>query len=130
MLTDCYPPRLGGIESQVRDLSRELVRAGHEVEVFTATVGPHGERGGETTVGDDGKFTVEDPHSHIAIIGRHIDMGPSAVVRSQGVTILLTSIATAPVPWSVPPVPLAATVRPNSVATSTTVCSHTAPSPS
>lgn len=54
MLTDCYPPRLGGIESQVRDLSRELVRAGHEVEVFTATVGPHGERGGETTVGDDG----------------------------------------------------------------------------
>src|SRR5256885_6463514 len=31
-------------------------------------------------------------------------------------------MATAPVPWSVPPVPLAAAVRPNSVATSTTVC--------
>ena len=46
MLTDCYPPRLGGIESQVRDLSRQLVRAGHEVEVFTATAGPDGERGG------------------------------------------------------------------------------------
>ena len=54
MLTDCYPPRLGGIESQVRDLSRQLVRAGHEVEVFTATAGPHGERGGRTTTGDDG----------------------------------------------------------------------------
>ena len=27
MLTDCYPPRLGGIESQVRDLSRQLVAA-------------------------------------------------------------------------------------------------------
>ncbi len=54
MLTDCYPPRLGGIESQVRDLSRQLVRAGHEVEVFTATVGPHGERGGHTATGDDG----------------------------------------------------------------------------
>ena len=54
MLTDCYPPRLGGIESQVRDLSRQLVRAGHEVEVFTATAGPHGERGGHTTTGDDG----------------------------------------------------------------------------
>jgi glycogen synthase len=54
MLTDCYPPRLGGIESQVRDLSRQLVRAGHRVEVFTATTGPHGERGGATTTGDDG----------------------------------------------------------------------------
>ncbi|MFL6078595.1 MAG: glycosyltransferase family 4 protein [Ornithinibacter sp.] len=54
MLTDCYPPRLGGIESQVRDLSRQLVRAGHRVEVFTATAGPHGERGGHTSTGDDG----------------------------------------------------------------------------
>ncbi|HYN65980.1 MAG TPA: glycosyltransferase family 4 protein [Ornithinibacter sp.] len=54
MLTDCYPPRLGGIESQVRDLSRQLVRVGHEVEVFTATAGPHGERGGHTATGDDG----------------------------------------------------------------------------
>ena len=54
MLTDCYPPRLGGIESQVRDLSRHLVREGHEVEVFTATAGPGGERGGATEVGDDG----------------------------------------------------------------------------
>ena len=54
MLTDCYPPRLGGIESQVRDLSRHLVAAGHEVEVFTATAGPGGERGGATHRGDDG----------------------------------------------------------------------------
>ena len=54
MLTDCYPPRLGGIESQVRDLSRQLVLAGHEVEVFTATTGPNGERGGHVTTGDDG----------------------------------------------------------------------------
>jgi glycogen synthase len=54
MLSDCYPPRLGGIESQVRDLSRQLVAAGHEVEVFTATAGPHGERGGATQRGEDG----------------------------------------------------------------------------
>ena len=53
MLTDCYPPRLGGIESQVRDLSAQLVGAGHEVEVFTATAGAGGERGGVVT-GDDG----------------------------------------------------------------------------
>ena len=44
----------------------------------------------------DGKFTVEDPHSHIAANGRNIDMGRCALVRSQGVTILLTSVATAP----------------------------------
>ena len=54
MVTDCYPPRVGGIESQVRDLSRHLVAAGHEVEVFTATSGPDGERHGATARGDDG----------------------------------------------------------------------------
>ena len=65
MLTDCYPPRLGGIESQVRDLSRQLVLAGHEVEVFTATPGPGGERGGHTSTGDDGvrvhRFAIRMP---------------------------------------------------------------------
>jgi glycogen(starch) synthase len=54
MVTDCYPPRLGGIESQVRDLSRHLRAAGHEVEVFTATAGAHGERCGATETGADG----------------------------------------------------------------------------
>ncbi|MFX4286219.1 glycosyltransferase family 4 protein [Janibacter sp. G349] len=37
LLSDCYPPRTGGIESQVGDLAAQLVAAGHEVEVFTAT---------------------------------------------------------------------------------------------
>lgn len=46
LLSDCYPPRLGGIETQVRDLAHHLTAAGHHVEVFTATTGPHGERGG------------------------------------------------------------------------------------
>ncbi len=50
LLSDCYPPRLGGIESQVRDLAHHLTVAGHQVEVFTATTGPHGERGGATAV--------------------------------------------------------------------------------
>lgn len=40
LLTDCYLPRLGGIEVQVHDLARHLQAAGHEVEVFTATIGP------------------------------------------------------------------------------------------
>lgn len=37
LLSDCYPPRTGGIESQVGDLAVQLVQAGHEVEVLTAT---------------------------------------------------------------------------------------------
>ena len=37
LLSDCYPPRLGGIETQVRDLGRQLLAAGHEVHVYTAT---------------------------------------------------------------------------------------------
>lgn len=39
LLSDCYLPRLGGIEVQVHDLARHLVAAGHEVEAFTATPG-------------------------------------------------------------------------------------------
>ncbi len=38
-MSDCYPPRLGGIETQVRDLARQLRVAGHDVAVFTATPG-------------------------------------------------------------------------------------------
>ena len=33
LVSDCYPPRLGGIEAQVHDLAGRLVGAGHEVEV-------------------------------------------------------------------------------------------------
>jgi glycosyltransferase involved in cell wall biosynthesis len=46
LLSDCYLPRLGGIEVQVHDLAAQLRARGHEVEVFTATPGTHGERHG------------------------------------------------------------------------------------
>ncbi|GAA6526233.1 glycosyltransferase family 4 protein [Intrasporangium sp. DVR] len=49
LLTDCYLPRLGGIEVQSHDLARHLVTLGHEVEVFTATPGPQGQLRGEIT---------------------------------------------------------------------------------
>ncbi|WP_245862304.1 glycosyltransferase family 4 protein [Phycicoccus duodecadis] len=49
LLSDCYPPRLGGIERQVHDLAHHLAGAGHTVEVFTATAGSGGERGGART---------------------------------------------------------------------------------
>ncbi|AYD90908.1 glycosyltransferase family 1 protein [Actinomyces sp. 2119] len=37
IVSDCYAPRLGGIETQVRDLARNLLRHGHEPAVVTAT---------------------------------------------------------------------------------------------
>jgi len=45
----------------------------------------------------DGRFDLEDRNSHLAAsAGRHIQMGPCAVVRHGGVTILLTSLRTPP----------------------------------
>ena len=55
-VSDCYAPRTGGIETQVRDLSRTQVQAGHEVHVLTATVGADGARGG--VVEDDDGVSV------------------------------------------------------------------------
>lgn len=46
LLSDCYLPRLGGIEVQVHDLASRLIGRGHEVVVFTATPGGGGERDG------------------------------------------------------------------------------------
>ncbi|HET8601937.1 MAG TPA: glycosyltransferase [Segeticoccus sp.] len=46
LLTDCYLPRLGGIEVQVHDLAVRLRQRGHDVHVFTAAPGPNGERHG------------------------------------------------------------------------------------
>ncbi|TDW21870.1 glycosyltransferase family 4 protein [Kribbella kalugense] len=40
LVSDCYLPRLGGIELQVHDLAVQLIRAGHDVTVFTVTDGP------------------------------------------------------------------------------------------
>jgi microcystin degradation protein MlrC len=45
----------------------------------------------------DGKFRLEDRQSHLAsMVGDVVDMGPSAVVRHKGITILLTSKKTPP----------------------------------
>lgn len=40
LVSDCYLPRLGGIELQVHDLAVQLKRAGHAVTVFTTTAAP------------------------------------------------------------------------------------------
>jgi len=45
----------------------------------------------------DGRFRLEDPQSHLASLsGDFFDMGPCAVVRHQGIAILLTSNRTPP----------------------------------
>jgi microcystin degradation protein MlrC len=45
----------------------------------------------------DGHFALEDRQSHLATMyGVHFNMGPCAVVRHGGITILLTSIKTPP----------------------------------
>ena len=55
-VSDCFPPRTGGIETQVSDLAAYQVAAGHEVHILTGTLGPAGERGG--TVQDVGGVRV------------------------------------------------------------------------
>ncbi len=44
----------------------------------------------------DGSFELEDIKSQMVVLGRTIHMGPSAVVRHRGLTILLTSRRVAP----------------------------------
>jgi glycosyltransferase involved in cell wall biosynthesis len=62
-LTDCYLPRLGGIEMQVRDLARRQVAAGHEVHVVTTT--PSAPRS-TAPAADDGADGV---HVHRLVMG-------------------------------------------------------------
>jgi microcystin degradation protein MlrC len=46
---------------------------------------------------ESGAFTFEDPQNHLAsVYGAGFDMGPCAVVRMEGVTLLLTSHKTPP----------------------------------
>jgi glycosyltransferase involved in cell wall biosynthesis len=53
-LSDCYLPRLGGIEMQVRDLARRQLAAGHEVHVVTTTPSAPRSRQPADDDGDDG----------------------------------------------------------------------------
>lgn len=43
-VSDCFPPRVGGIETQVHDLACHQAAGGHEVHVLTATPGTDGAR--------------------------------------------------------------------------------------
>ena len=62
IVSDCYAPRLGGIETQVRDLARNLKLAGHEPAVVTAT--PVGGGRGRSVERADG-FPVYRTTAHL-----------------------------------------------------------------
>ena len=62
IVSDCYAPRLGGIETQVRDLARNLKLAGHEPAVVTAT--PVGDGRGRSVERVDG-FPVYRTTAHL-----------------------------------------------------------------
>ena len=42
-ISDCFEPRVGGIETQVGDLAAHQVADGHEVHVLTATAAESGQ---------------------------------------------------------------------------------------
>ncbi|MEI8056906.1 MAG: glycosyltransferase family 4 protein [Actinomycetes bacterium] len=50
-ISDCYPPRLGGIETQVRALAVRQAAVGHDVHVITSTPGTTLRRGTESLDG-------------------------------------------------------------------------------
>lgn len=79
-VSDCYAPRTGGIESQVRDLAQAQAQAGHDVHVLTATLGEAGERGG--VVEDDGGVQV---HRLGARLPFELPVNPAAVPRMRTV---------------------------------------------
>ena len=84
------------------------VAALQKVAIGSRTTLPLGGRGSRWDVGPltlevelvsrrDGRFTLEDRHSHLAsMCGTSFDMGPCAVVRHGELTLLLTSVKTPP----------------------------------
>ncbi len=78
-VSDCYPPRTGGIETQVRDLARAQVGAGHEVHVLTATpLGDGRAEAGARAAGPDadartaGRHTAPDDGVQVHRLGTRL----------------------------------------------------------
>lgn len=95
LLSDCYLPRLGGIEVQVHDLAHRLAAAGHEVEVVTATPGDTRKR---TTALESDSSGSRGAESH--------DGGGSGVGSESGVGSVTVHRLPLPVPGAPPVNPL------------------------
>ena len=60
-ISDCYLPRVGGIETQVRAVAMQQAAAGHEVIVITATPGDAPEDAGVRVVRLDANLPLQTP---------------------------------------------------------------------
>lgn len=110
---DCTGLLRGLVEHRIRNAlccinDPQAVVALQNVEIGKSATLPIGGRGSRFDAGPltltvellsrgDGRFQLEDRHSHLATMcGDAFDMGPCAVVRHGEVTILLTSTKTPP----------------------------------
>lgn len=82
-ISDCYAPRLGGIENQVQDLAAHQAAAGHEVHVLTGTPGvaPDGSKISSGAIEMDGAVTVHR-HATKIPIGLPIHPREAAMIRA------------------------------------------------
>jgi glycosyltransferase involved in cell wall biosynthesis len=79
LLSDFYPPVVGGIERHVQSLGRELVRRGHEVTAASIRMRGHPRKGGDPDDGgphetiDDGVRVVRLPTTLSRVPGAHAE---------------------------------------------------------
>lgn len=73
LVTDQYPPRLGGIEMQVHDLAGRLLAAGHDVHVITPARGP-------------------DPLDGVKVHRLDVPLGPFDIPYSRSTFLLVRQI--------------------------------------
>jgi glycosyltransferase involved in cell wall biosynthesis len=77
-VSDCYAPRVGGVESQIRDLAHAQVAAGHEVHVLTVEPDP---------AAGESKSVLEDDGLMVHRMGAHLPFNapfnPAAARRTH-----------------------------------------------
>ena len=86
LVSDWWAPRIGGVESQLTDLARELVRRGHRVRVLTTTRGATALPGMSVEHVETpmiGDIAMPDPR-RIADLVRLIDAERPDVVHAHG----------------------------------------------
>ncbi len=82
MVTDCFPPSIGGIEHHVYALSRELGRQGHKVTVVThKEVPPDGQSAGTAVDMPDGVELVRLPGVTLRLRGGDPAVAPTMIGR-------------------------------------------------
>ena len=80
-ISDCFEPRVGGIETQVGDLAAHQVAAGHEVHVLTATAAQAGERERYSSVGSTPAGVVVHRIASRIVAGLPIHPRGGALIR-------------------------------------------------